>query len=93
MAYRTGISVTAAGFAVSVLALASAAQAASPVSVADTRVFPESISVTSDGTLLIAGSEKGIIYKATPGAAPADAPSAAAPAGAAPAGGRVDSAD
>jgi len=71
MAYRTGISVTAAGFAVSVLALASAAQAASPVTVADTRVFPESISVTSDGTLLIAGSEKGIIYKATPGAAAA----------------------
>jgi hypothetical protein len=38
------------------------------VNVADTRVFPESISVTSDGTLLIAGSEKGIIYKAAPGA-------------------------
>jgi hypothetical protein len=38
------------------------------VTVPDTRVFPESITVTSDGTLLISGSEKGIIYKALPGA-------------------------
>jgi hypothetical protein len=59
---------TAAQLAFAAVALASAAQAASPVNVADTRVFPESISVTSDGTLLIAGSEKGIIYKAAPGA-------------------------
>jgi hypothetical protein len=51
---------TAMQLAISAVALASAAQAASPVNVADTRVFPESISVTSDGTLLIAGSEKGI---------------------------------
>jgi sugar lactone lactonase YvrE len=57
--------------AASIVALASAAQAESPVAVPDTRVFPESISVTSDGTLLIAGSEKGIIYKAAPGAAAA----------------------
>lgn len=41
--------------------------AAEPVAVPDTRVFPESISVTSDGTLLIAGSEKGIVYRAGPG--------------------------
>ncbi len=54
------------------LALTSAAHAASPVNVPDTRVFPESISVTSDGTLLIAGSEKGIIYKAAPGATAAE---------------------
>jgi hypothetical protein len=59
----------AAQLAISAVALASVAQAASPVNVADTRVFPESISVLADGTLLIAGSEKGIIYKAAPGAA------------------------
>jgi hypothetical protein len=59
---------TAAQVAISVIALASVAQAASPVTVLDTRVFPESIAATSDGTLLIAGSEKGIIYKALPGA-------------------------
>lgn len=57
--------------AAAVVGLASSAQAASPVTVPDTRVFPESISVTSDGTLLIAGSEKGVIYKAAPGAATA----------------------
>ncbi len=66
------IVVTAAQLTVSVIALASVAQAASPVTVPDTRVFPESISVTSDGTLLIAGSEKGVIYKASPGAATAE---------------------
>jgi hypothetical protein len=53
----------AAQLAISAVALASIAEAASPVNVADTRVFPESISVTSDGTLLIAGSEKGIICR------------------------------
>jgi hypothetical protein len=70
MAYHTGCRIvfTAAQLAVSFIALASVAEAASPVTVQDTRVFPESISVTSDGTLLIAGSEKGIIYKASPGA-------------------------
>jgi hypothetical protein len=70
MAYHTGsrFVVTAAQMVASLVALASVAEAASPVTVADTRVFPESISVTSDGTLLIAGSEKGIIYKALPGA-------------------------
>ena len=59
---------SAVGLAICGVALASTARAASPVNVPDTRVFPESISVTSDGTLLIAGSEKGIIYKAAPGA-------------------------
>jgi hypothetical protein len=59
---------SAARLAIGGLALTSVAHAASPVSVPDTRVFPESISVTSDGMLLIAGSEKGIIYKAAPGA-------------------------
>jgi hypothetical protein len=70
MAHHTGrrIVFTAAQAAMSLLALVSFAQAASPVTVPDTRVFPESITATSDGTLLIAGSEKGIIYKATPGA-------------------------
>jgi sugar lactone lactonase YvrE len=63
--------IAAAALAVSAVALAAAAEPASPVSVPDTRVFPESISVTSDGTLLIAGSEKGVIYKAAPGAATA----------------------
>jgi sugar lactone lactonase YvrE len=53
---------------ISAITFAAAAEAASPVTVADTRVFPESISAISDGTLLIAGSEKGIIYKAAPGA-------------------------
>jgi len=73
MACRIGrrIVFTAAQLAISVIALAAVAEAASPVTVADTRVFPESITVTSDGTLLIAGSEKGIIYKAVPGAAAA----------------------
>jgi hypothetical protein len=52
---------------------ATIAQAASKVTVLDTRVFPESISATSDGTLLIAGSEKGIIYKAAPGGTTAQA--------------------
>jgi hypothetical protein len=60
--------ITAAQLAISAIALVSVAEAASPVTVADTRVFPESITATSDGTLLIAGSEKGIIYKAAPGA-------------------------
>lgn len=65
------IVVTVAQLAISAVAAASVASAGSPVTVPDTRVFPESISVTSDGTLLIAGSEKGIIYKAAPGAATA----------------------
>ncbi len=63
----------AAQAVVAVIALASVARAASPVTVPDTRVFPESITATSDGTLLIAGSEKGIIYKAAPGATTAQA--------------------
>jgi hypothetical protein len=69
MAYHIGrkIASSAASWAISLTAFAAIAQAASPVTVADTRVFPESISATSDGTLLIAGSEKGIIYKAAPG--------------------------
>src|SRR5215470_3403776 len=62
------VALTVAQLAISFIALGSVAEAASPVTVADTRVFPESISVTSDGTLLIAGSEKGIVYKAAPGA-------------------------
>jgi sugar lactone lactonase YvrE len=74
MAYHTGRRIVfASQLIISVIALASVAQAASPVTVTDTRVFPESISVTSDGTLLIAGSEKGIIYKASPGATTAQA--------------------
>lgn len=73
MAYPIGrrVGLAAAQLAISAIALAGGAEAASPVTVSDTRVFPESISVTSDGTLLIAGSEKGIIYKALPGAATA----------------------
>jgi hypothetical protein len=63
----------AAQFALLITALGSVAEAASPVTVTDTRVFPESITVTSDGTLLIAGSEKGIIYKAASGATTAQA--------------------
>jgi hypothetical protein len=39
---------------------------------ADNRRFPESISGTSDGTLLIAGSEKDIIYKTSLGATAAE---------------------
>jgi hypothetical protein len=70
MARQVGheIVVAATRLGIWVMALAAAAHAASLVTVPDTRVFPESISVTSDGTLLIAGSEKGIIYKAAPGA-------------------------
>lgn len=60
----------ASAVAVSVLAL-SPARAADPVPIPDTRVFPESISVTPDGMLLIAGSEKGIVYRALPGEAAA----------------------
>jgi hypothetical protein len=69
MARQVGhkIVVAATQLAISVMAIATAAHAASLVTVSDTRVFPESISVTSDGTLLIAGSEKGTIYKAAPG--------------------------
>jgi hypothetical protein len=63
----------AAQFALLITALGSVAEAAPPVTVTDTRVFPESITVTSDGTLLIAGSEKGIIYKAASGATTAQA--------------------
>jgi sugar lactone lactonase YvrE len=75
MAYDIGrkIASSAASWAVSLTAFATIAQAASPVTVSDTRVFPESISATSDGTLLIAGSEKGIIYKAAPGGTTAQA--------------------
>jgi sugar lactone lactonase YvrE len=57
-----------AHIAVWMTAMAPIAKAASPVTVPDTRVFPESITATSDGTLLIAGSEKGTIYKAAAGA-------------------------
>jgi hypothetical protein len=70
---RLRVARIAPALAAAILALASTAQAASPVTVSDTRVFPESISATSDGTLLIAGSEKGIIYKAMPGAVTAQA--------------------
>lgn len=63
-------SALAVSVVVSVLAL-SPVRAAGPVTVPDTRVFPESISVTSDGTLLIAGSEKGTVYRAGPGDAEA----------------------
>src|ERR1700691_4448624 len=75
MAYHIGrgFVLTAVQLAISAIALSSFAEAASPVTVTDTRVFPESISVTSDGTLLIAGSEKGIIYRAAPGATTAQA--------------------
>ncbi len=79
MAYHVGRKIassaasSAASWAISLTAFATIAQAASPVTVADTRVFPESISATSDGTLLIAGSEKGIIYKAAPGSTTAQA--------------------
>jgi hypothetical protein len=75
MAYHIGrkIASSTASWAISLTAFATIAQAASPVTVADTRVFPESISATSDGTLLIAGSEKGIIYKAAPGSTTAQA--------------------
>jgi len=62
-----GVVFTATQLAISIVALASVEQAESPVNVPDTQVFPESISVTWDGTLLIAGSEKGFIYKAAPG--------------------------
>jgi hypothetical protein len=68
MKHRVGTVLAVAQLAVSMIALPPLANAASAVTVPDTRVFPESISVTSDGTLLIAGSEKGIIYKAAPGA-------------------------
>jgi hypothetical protein len=75
MTYDVGrrILSTAARLAISLTTFTAVAQAESPVTVSDTRVFPESISATSDGTLLIAGSEKGIIYKAAPGATKADA--------------------
>ena len=43
------------------------------MTVSDTSVVPESILATSDGTLLIAGSEKAIIYKAAPGGTTAQA--------------------
>jgi hypothetical protein len=68
---RCSVIRSAVRLAICGLALTSAAHAASPVDVPDTRVFPESISVTSDGTLLIAGSQRGIIDKAAPGAATA----------------------
>jgi sugar lactone lactonase YvrE len=70
---RRDIVATAAQLAISAVVLTSVAEAASPVTVNDTRVFPESLSVTSDGTLLISGLEKGIIYKAAPGATTAEA--------------------
>jgi hypothetical protein len=63
----------AAWIALSAVAAATAVEAASPVTVKDTRVFPESITATSDGTLLISGLEKGIIYGAAPGATTAEA--------------------
>jgi hypothetical protein len=72
-AFRSFALITIAQIAISAIVLASSAKAASPVAVPDTRVFPESIAATSDGTLLIAGSEKGIIYKAAPGATTAQA--------------------
>ncbi|MFO1184911.1 MAG: SMP-30/gluconolactonase/LRE family protein [Bauldia sp.] len=43
-----------------------------PVTIHDTRVFPESITSTADGALIVGSLEKGNIYKATPGAPTAE---------------------
>jgi hypothetical protein len=63
MAYDIGreIASSAASWVISLTAFATIARAASPATISGTRVFPESVSATSDGTLLIAGSEKGIM--------------------------------
>ena len=46
------IALTAARLAISIIAVGSAPQAASLITVPDTRVFPESISVTSTSTTI-----------------------------------------
>ncbi len=51
--------------------VACAAKPLPDVTIADTNVYPESISSTSDGTLF-SGSVKGIIYRATPGSSEAE---------------------
>ena len=47
----------------------------------DTRVFPESLTSTADGTVIIGSMEHGTIYHAAPGAAKATPWIAAAPNG------------
>src|SRR5690242_4819270 len=48
------------------------AMAQQVVTINDTRVFPESITSTTDGTLIIGSTEKGNVYKAAPGAKTAE---------------------
>ncbi len=64
-------------FAIGAVALAGsigAARAAAPsvVAVPGDRVYPESITATSDGTLIIGSLAEGNIYRATPGAGEAE---------------------
>jgi hypothetical protein len=53
---------------------ASVAAAAAPakIDIDDTRVFPESLSSSADGTIYIGSLTKGVIYRALPGAAKAE---------------------
>jgi hypothetical protein len=53
----------AAGFLMAALACASAPR---DIAIDDTRVFPESLGASRDGSLYI-GSWKGIVYRALPG--------------------------
>jgi hypothetical protein len=53
----------------------------SQIIIDDTRVFPESLTSTADGTVIIGSMEHGTIYHAAPGAAKATPWIAAAPNG------------
>jgi sugar lactone lactonase YvrE len=61
-----------ARFACLALFAAGAASAASDVTVDDSRVFPESITATADGTVIFGSMSKPIIYKADPGSTKAE---------------------
>ena len=54
------------------LGISPAPAAPTEVTINDTNVFPESITSTPDGTVIIGSLVKPVIYKAAPGAATAD---------------------
>jgi outer membrane protein assembly factor BamB len=63
----------AAGATLAVICIAgAAAQERSEIVINDTREFPESVTSSRDGTVFFGSQDKGIIYRAAPGASRAD---------------------
>ena len=63
---------TGAAASLALLAFAGSARAASDVTVDDTQVYPESISVTADGAVILGSANKPVIYRSAPGATKAE---------------------